>query len=197
MAVAADAQRVRQVLVNLVGNAVKFTSVGRVDVRAKWVKRSDDDVVVRFVVKDTGPGIPQKSIPELFNRFSQLDGSYERRFAGSGLGLAISKSIVVAMDGQIGGDSVHGEGPLFGLNCRSPSAGHSLQPSALRIPKPTGPGGLNVLGGRRYGAEQRLTSTVLRRAGRSEIVEPRAAPKPFCWCRQMFDAFSWTSRCPG
>ena len=197
VAVAADAQRVRQVLVNLVGNAVKFTSVGRVDVRAKWVKRSDDDVVVRFVVKDTGPGIPQKSIPELFNRFSQLDGSYERRFAGSGLGLAISKSIVVAMDGQIGVDSVLGEGSAFWFEL--PLAVSQSQPSAERSAdsKPAGPGGLNVLVVDDMEPNRRLTSTVLRRAGHRAVTAASGAEAILMVQSETFDVILMDMQMPG
>ncbi|CAA2142067.1 ATP-binding protein [Hyphomicrobium sp. ghe19] len=197
VAVSADAQRVRQVLVNLVGNAVKFTSVGRVDVQAKWVKRSDDDVVVRFVVKDTGPGIPEKSIPELFNRFSQLDGSYERRFAGSGLGLAISKSIVVAMDGRIGVDSVLGEGSAFWFEL--PLAVSRSQPAAERSAdsKPAGPGGLNVLVVDDMEPNRRLTSTVLRRAGHRAVAAASGAEAILLVQSETFDVILMDMQMPG
>lgn len=197
VAVSADAQRVRQVLVNLVGNAVKFTSVGRVDVQAKWVRRSDDDVVVRFVVKDTGPGIPEKSILELFNRFSQLDGSYERRFAGSGLGLAISKSIVVAMDGRIGVDSVLGEGSAFWFEL--PLAVSRSQPSTERSAdsKPVGPGGLNVLVVDDMEPNRRLTSTVLRRAGHRAVTAASGAEAILLVQSETFDVILMDMQMPG
>src|SRR6185312_4776970 len=109
----ADGQRIRQVLLNLVGNAVKFTSEGRVTVEANCVRHSANSAVVRFSVQDTGPGIPAASIPELFKRFSQLDSTSERRFSGSGLGLAICKRIVEAAGGTIGVDSNVGAGSTF------------------------------------------------------------------------------------
>ncbi|MBY0558670.1 ATP-binding protein [Hyphomicrobium sp.] len=197
VAVLADAQRVRQVLVNLVGNAVKFTAVGRVDVHAKWVKRSADDVIVRFVVKDTGPGIPEKSIPELFNRFSQLDGSYERRFAGSGLGLAISKSIVVAMDGRIGVDSVLGDGSAFWFEL--PLAVSRSQPSTERSAdsKPAGPGGLNVLVVDDMEPNRRLTSTVLRRAGHRAVTAASGAEAILLVQSESFDVILMDMQMPG
>jgi CheY-like chemotaxis protein len=109
----ADGQRIRQVLLNLVGNAVKFTSEGSVTVEANCVKHSANSAVVRFSVQDTGPGIPAASIPELFKRFSQLDSTSERRFGGSGLGLAICKRIVEAKGGTIDVESKVGVGSTF------------------------------------------------------------------------------------
>jgi len=109
----ADGQRIRQVLLNLVGNAVKFTSDGRVTVDANCVRHSANSAVVRFSVQDTGPGIPAASIPELFKRFSQLDSTSERRFGGSGLGLAICKRIVEATGGTIDVESKVGVGSTF------------------------------------------------------------------------------------
>jgi CheY-like chemotaxis protein/nitrogen-specific signal transduction histidine kinase len=109
----ADGQRIRQVLLNLVGNAVKFTSSGRVTVEVRCLKHSANSAVVRFAVQDTGPGISAESVPHLFKRFSQLDGTNERRFGGSGLGLAICKRIIEAKGGTIGVDSDVGVGSTF------------------------------------------------------------------------------------
>ncbi|HVZ05637.1 ATP-binding protein [Hyphomicrobium sp.] len=109
----ADGQRIRQVLLNLIGNAVKFTAQGSVTVEVNCRKRSPQSVTVHFSVRDTGPGIPSASIPDLFKRFSQLDSSRERRFGGSGLGLAICKRIVEAKGGTIGVESQLGVGSMF------------------------------------------------------------------------------------
>jgi len=197
VSVEADAQRVRQVLVNLVGNAVKFTSEGRVDVEAKWLRRSDDIVAVRFIVKDTGPGIPQKSIPELFNRFSQLDGSYERRFTGSGLGLAISKSIVVAMDGEIGVQSELGVGSAFWFEL--PLIVSRALPAIDRSveARPASPGGLNILVVDDMEPNRRLTSTVLRRAGHRAVTAASGAEAISLVKSETFDVILMDMQMPG
>ena len=103
-----DIDRVRQVLTNLVGNAVKFTAQGRVRLNATY---SDGALTVE--VTDTGPGIPPERISVLFQRFSQVDGSSTRKYGGTGLGLAISKGLVDAMGGQIGVRSRLGQGSTF------------------------------------------------------------------------------------
>jgi len=104
-----DPGRLRQVVINLVGNAVKFTDQGRVEVRAE--SASDDHV--RITVRDTGVGIPETVHERLFTPFSQADSSTSRRFGGSGLGLAISKRILELMGGEIGLASQPGEGSAF------------------------------------------------------------------------------------
>ncbi len=197
VSVESDAQRVRQVLVNLVGNAVKFTSEGRVDVEAKWLRRSEDIVAVRFIVKDTGPGIPQKSIPELFNRFSQLDGSYERRFTGSGLGLAISKSIVVAMDGEIGVQSELGVGSAFWFEL--PLIVSRALPVIDRSveARPASPGGLNILVVDDMEPNRRLTSTVLRRAGHRAVTAASGAEAISLVKSETFDVILMDMQMPG
>ncbi|XZE36276.1 PAS domain S-box protein [Pirellulaceae bacterium SH501] len=108
-----DSHRLRQVLTNLVGNAVKFTDQGSVTVEIDVISSSDQNAQVRFKVKDTGIGIPADRLQDLFKEFSQVDRSASRRFNGSGLGLSISKSIVEAMGGTIGVNSIEGIGSEF------------------------------------------------------------------------------------
>jgi two-component system sensor histidine kinase/response regulator len=125
-AVLGDRDRVRQILLNLLGNAVKFTDDGRVAARAVSVKLSDDVVVVRFDVQDTGIGIPADVLPKLFEPFAQADRSASRRFAGTGLGLSISKRLVELMGGAIGVESTSGVGSSFWFTvpfARAPEAG--------------------------------------------------------------------------
>ncbi len=108
-----DADRLRQVLLNLLGNAVKFTTRGSVAVRASVESSEHDIVTLRFSVTDTGPGIPPDVGERLFEPFRQADESTRRRFGGTGLGLSISRRIVELMGGRIGFDSSLGRGATF------------------------------------------------------------------------------------
>jgi signal transduction histidine kinase len=109
-----DAGRLRQILINLVGNAVKFTeSGGEVALTAKPVSAEARRIVLRFEVRDTGIGIPADKVAKLFAPFTQVDDSSTRRFGGTGLGLSISRRLVELMGGQIGLDSVEGKGSMF------------------------------------------------------------------------------------
>jgi signal transduction histidine kinase/CheY-like chemotaxis protein len=108
-----DAQRLKQVLLNLVGNAIKFTEHGGVSLRLSPVRSQGGASGVRFIVSDTGIGLTPEAMGRLFEPFHQVDGSRSRRTGGTGLGLAISQSIVEAMGGHIGVDSQHGGGSSF------------------------------------------------------------------------------------
>lgn len=107
-----DPLRVRQILTNLLGNAIKFTDKGEINIRL-LPGASDDGGAIRFVVSDTGVGIPKSKRHRLFAPFSQVDSSTTRRFGGSGLGLSIVKHLVEAMGGKLGFDSVSGKGSSF------------------------------------------------------------------------------------
>jgi PAS domain S-box-containing protein len=108
-----DTHRLRQVLTNLIANAIKFSDRGRITLDAELEGRSDNPAMIRFSVTDTGIGIGEDQIPKLFSPFAQADASTTRRYGGSGLGLAISKQLVEMMGGSIGVNSREGEGSTF------------------------------------------------------------------------------------
>ena len=111
-----DALRLRQVLINLLGNAIKFTSSGEVDFQVSLESQASESLKIRFSVLDTGIGISRENMKNLFKAFEQADTSTTRRFGGTGLGLAISKRLVELMGGEIGVESKEGEGSLFWIS---------------------------------------------------------------------------------
>jgi signal transduction histidine kinase/CheY-like chemotaxis protein len=108
-----DAVRLRQILVNLLGNAVKFTDRGEVSLEVSARPDEDGKLGVSFAVRDTGPGIPPDQQQRIFDSFSQVDASISRKYGGTGLGLAISKSLVTQMGGCLRVESALGRGSTF------------------------------------------------------------------------------------
>ena len=108
-----DPGRLRQILINLTGNAIKFTAHGEVVIRVSVISETPSDVRLRFAVQDTGIGIPADKIGQLFEKFSQIDTSTTRAYGGTGLGLAISKQLTELMGGEIGIQSEVGKGSEF------------------------------------------------------------------------------------
>jgi PAS domain S-box-containing protein len=108
-----DPGRLRQILLNLASNAIKFTSSGEVVIETHLLEEDQDRAALLFTVKDTGIGIPVERLDRLFRSFSQVDSSTTRKFGGTGLGLTISRRLVEMMDGQIGVESQEGKGSTF------------------------------------------------------------------------------------
>ena len=108
-----DPERLRQILVNLVSNAIKFTNEGNVSLTVKLIEDKQDTIKIKFVVSDTGVGIPFENIRQIFERFEQLDHSLTRQQGGTGLGLSITKNLVEAMGGKISVKSEVNRGSVF------------------------------------------------------------------------------------
>jgi two-component system sensor histidine kinase/response regulator len=115
-----DPTRLRQVLVNLIGNAVKFTEKGEVAVTVRTDPSSMDGELILFTVRDTGIGIPKEKLISLFGTFTQVDSSTTRKYGGTGLGLAISKRLVEMMNGKVQVESLPGQGSTFSFRVRLP-----------------------------------------------------------------------------
>jgi len=108
-----DKYRLKQVINNLMSNAIKFTSKGYIKINVKELERNDNEITIRFEVYDTGIGIKKEKQKDLFRSFSQVDASSTRKYQGTGLGLAISKQLVKLMQGKIGMESTYGKGSCF------------------------------------------------------------------------------------
>lgn len=133
-----DPFRVKQVLMNLVGNAIKFTEHGEIVVRAELCEQTETTAVIRFEVTDTGIGMDSGQQGRLFHSFSQADSSTTRRYGGTGLGLAISKELVTLMGGEIGAESHAGQGSSFWFTV----------PFAMQSAAPPPPASLDLTGKR-------------------------------------------------
>ncbi|MDF3129652.1 ATP-binding protein [Kiritimatiellaeota bacterium B1221] len=120
-----DTMRLRQILVNLVGNAIKFTEQGFVRMKVGMVQPQAEGVALCFEVSDSGPGIPEDRIEDLFQEFTQLDGSAARRYEGTGLGLSIVRKLLELMDGELRVESEVGKGSVFSFTIELKKAAQS------------------------------------------------------------------------
>jgi len=163
-AVLGDPVRVRQILINLVGNAIKFTEKGGIRVQAAW---QNSEVLINVI--DSGIGMTPEQVGRLFNAFTQADGSMTRRFGGTGLGLTISKRLAQMMGGDITVSSAQGQGSTFTLRIRAEqvapaaAAAQSAGPAAAAPSQPLA--GLRILLAEDGPDNQRLISFILKKAG--------------------------------
>jgi PAS domain S-box-containing protein len=162
--VAGDPVRLRQVLMNLLTNAVKFTTEGTVTLRVTTISDDPGAVTIRVEVRDTGPGLAPEVQVRLFQPFTQGDASTTRRFGGTGLGLAISKRLVELMGGTIGLESTLGKGSVFWFTITLPRTGTPVTapPAFSPVPRSTE---LHVLLVEDNPVNQRVTSRILERLG--------------------------------
>src|SRR5690606_21526758 len=115
----ADPGRLKQILFNLVGNAIKFTERGEIALDVSVESRRGDEIELAVAVRDTGIGIPEEAHPRLFERFTQVDAGTSRRFGGTGLGLAICRELIELMGGSITVQSEPGLGSTFAFTIRA------------------------------------------------------------------------------
>ena len=169
--ISGDAPRLRQILMNLIGNAVKFTSRGHITTRVQRLAGDEEFVVLRFGVRDTGIGIKPEFREKIFSKFSQAEPSTSRRFGGSGLGLAIVKGLTELMQGQVGYESKLGHGSHFWCDIPFVQVDAGVPLEAKRKPvSGDALAGIRILAVDDSQANRLITSEMLRRAG-AEVVE--------------------------
>ena len=151
---------IRQVIVNLLGNAIKFTQSGEVALEVELEESTGEQVELHFVIRDTGIGIAPEKQQLIFDAFSQADGSMTREYGGTGLGLTISARLVEAMQGRIWVDSTPGRGSSFHFTARFGAAGDASPAEDADIPA-----GLSVLVVDDNATNRRILTDVLRRWG--------------------------------
>jgi signal transduction histidine kinase/ActR/RegA family two-component response regulator len=164
-----DPGRLRQILTNLAGNAIKFTAAGRVLIELELVHRSGDQVLVRLAVTDTGIGIPAAKLAAIFEKFTQVDASMARRFGGTGLGLAISRQLADLMGGHLLVESREGHGSTFWLEVPlSVAAADETDLPLPAAPPPLAaalPRGLRVLVAEDNAVNQKVAQKMLEKLG--------------------------------
>ena len=166
-----DSARLRQVLLNVLNNAVKFTDAGSIEVSARVQERRDLGVTLHFSVRDTGIGIPADKMGFIFEAFRQADGSNTRRYGGTGLGLTISSRLVALMGGRIWAESEPGKGSVFHFTARFQIASRGTEqpraanPAETRQPVSAGPRPLRILLAEDNPISQKITAKLLESRG--------------------------------
>lgn len=166
-----DDGRLRQILVNIIGNAIKFTAKGSVTLHVSKLAESDTDAIISFSVRDTGIGIASEKLDQIFNLFTQADDSTTRLYGGSGLGLAICKQLAGLMGGQITVESVEGQGSTFcfTVKLKKPSSKQVKTAGAITenssLVNKADCNGLHILLAEDELTNQSVTRAILQRAG--------------------------------
>jgi PAS domain S-box-containing protein len=195
-----DAVRLRQVVTNLVSNAVKFTMHGCVTLRAEMGARiAAGRAPMRITVKDTGIGIPAEAVERLFEPFEQLDASMARRFGGTGLGLAIVQKLVRMMDGAIRVSSAVGEGTTFTIDLRLPVVAAERIPTKSVAPAQTGAAArpASILIVEDNSVNRRLVRLMLERVGYRPDEAPDGPCAVECAERRAYDLVLMDIQMPG
>jgi PAS domain S-box-containing protein len=165
-----DESRLRQILLNLLNNAIKFTPAGQVSLSVNWAGSEDEPNRIAFRVEDTGIGIPVDKQARIFDRFSQVDSTTSREFGGTGLGLAISRRLVELMGGAIAVESTPGQGTIFSFSIVMPPAGKGEAGASVEEPAAIQPTRSTILLVEDNDINQEIASAVLRRAGFNVVV---------------------------
>jgi signal transduction histidine kinase/ActR/RegA family two-component response regulator len=168
--VVGDPLRLRQIFANLLSNGIKFTVQGHVRVTLDATPSAGEEILIRFVVEDTGIGIPAEKLPLIFEKFTQVDGSVSRKFGGTGLGLAITRRLVEMHCGEISVESKPGKGSTFTVNlrCTAPPPAPASAPASAagRDAKESRNGApVRVLVVEDNQVNQKVVTTVLRKRG--------------------------------
>ena len=207
-AVIGDPGRLRQILVNLLGNAVKFTENGQVTLHVEMKSRDSRDAMLHFCVADTGIGIPTDKRDKIFEQFKQADGSTSRKYGGTGLGLAISQELVRRMAGRIWVESEVGKGakvhftvslgiPLESLSTTTPHDTSDLK--GLLITKPSirkSKRNLRILLAEDNPINQMLAVRMLEKMGHSVFVAGNGKVAVEMWQKEPLTSSSWMCKCP-
>ncbi len=194
--VLADPVRLKQMLFNLIGNAVKFTETGRVEARLDCAEAGDGGLRLRFEIEDTGVGVPVEAQKALFARFRQADRSTAKQFGGTGLGLNITRSIAELMGGEVGFTSREGAGSTFWIDVPVPQAG---EPEPEAAPTDAGApfGGLEILVADDHPTNRLVASMLLERLGARTVAVADGLAALEAMGRKAFDAVLMDIEMPG
>jgi signal transduction histidine kinase/CheY-like chemotaxis protein len=176
--VVGDSKKIRQVLINLVDNAIKFTKEGQIQFEVRLTDQTEQSVTISFLVRDTGIGIEKRQLKQLFQPFNQADPSTSRKYGGTGLGLVISDRLIGMMDSKLQVDSTVGQGSTFTFSLvLERSTADELQATASHnnSPKLSSRYPLQILVVEDHPINQKLMATFLQKAGYSPLVVANGA----------------------